>query len=125
MEDTINVAKGEYMPHTVSTAVAAGDVHVVGNIVGVVLRDVTADDITLGRKALLQIEGVVDVPKVTGAINQGALVYWDEDGSPVSGSATTGAAVTYSSGNELMGICFEAAGSSDETVKVKLTYATA
>jgi predicted RecA/RadA family phage recombinase len=49
------------------------------------------------------------MPKATGAINQGALVYWD---------ATAGNVTTTSSGNKRAGKAAAAAASADASVQV-------
>jgi predicted RecA/RadA family phage recombinase len=90
--------------YTPSAAVAAGDV--------VVLNDlVTVAPVAIAANALgaVSVEGVWSMPKATGAINQGALVYWD---------ATAGNITTTSSGNKRAGKAAKAAASGDATVQV-------
>ena len=55
-----------------------------------------------------------------GVIAEGTDIYWDADGDPVGGTAGTGCATTVSTDNTYMGKSVAAAGSSDETVRVRL-----
>jgi len=60
------------------------------------------------------------MPKATGAIAKGVIVYWDENGNPVSGDSGSGAITGTASGNLRAGQAAEAALSADETVDVLL-----
>lgn len=97
--------QGDFLiDYTPSAAVAAGDV--------VVLNDlVTVAPVAIAANALgaVSVEGVWSMPKATGAINHGALVYWD---------ATAGNITTTSSGNKRAGKAAKAAASGDATVQV-------
>ena len=67
--------EGAAIDYTPGAAVAAGDVVVQGDLIGVANIDIPAN--TLGA---LAVEGVFDFPKATGvgtAISAGATVYWD------------------------------------------------
>lgn len=101
--------------YTPGSAVTGGDVVVLGEIVGVAPVDLAANEL-----GALQIQGVYRFPKATGAITVGARVYWDADGSPVSGDASSGAATTTASGNKIAGYAVAAVASGDETVDVVL-----
>lgn len=90
--------------YTPSAAVAAGDVVVLNDLVAVAPVAIAAN--ALGA---VSVEGVWSMPKATGAINQGALVYWD---------ATAGNITTTSSGNKRAGKAAKAAASGDATVQV-------
>ena len=90
--------------YTPSAAVAAGDVVVLNDLVTVAPRPIAAD--ALGA---VSVEGVWSMPKATGAIGQGAIVYWD---------ATAGNVTTTSSGNKRAGKAAAAAASADTTVLV-------
>ncbi len=107
------VQRGDSLDYTPSSAVAAGDVVVVGDLLGVAVRDIPAG--TLGS---LLVEGVFDWPKATGggsAITGGDTVYWD-----VSEQVATGT----SSGNVKIGKAVPAGASdSDTTVRAKLFQA--
>lgn len=90
--------------HTPSSAVAAGGVVVLNDLVAVAPVAIAAN--ALGA---VSVEGVWSMPKATGAIGQGALVYWD---------ATAGNITTTSSGNKRAGKAAAAAASADTSVKV-------
>lgn len=101
-------------------AVSAGDVVVQGLILGIAKTDIAA-----GALGALAVEGEFDVVKKTGAIVMGAVVFWDADGSPVSGTASSGAASpSRSAGDLIMGHAVSAAASGDTTVRVRLTHYT-
>jgi predicted RecA/RadA family phage recombinase len=57
------------------------------------------------------VEGVVNLPKATGAIGEGALVYWDAAAKNATTTATS---------NKKIGYATAAQVSADATVNVKL-----
>jgi len=109
------IQEGQSIDYTPGSAVAAGQVVVQGSMIGVAKTPIAAN--ALGA---LAAGGVFDVVKATGAINDGAVVYWDADGNPVGGTAGTGAATTTSSSNTFMGFAVGAALSGDATVRLNL-----
>jgi len=83
------IQTGQAIDYTPSAAVDAGDVVVIGDILGISKLDIAAD--ALGALAL---EGVFDVVRADGTgFTDGDAVYWDADGDPDQGTAGTGAAV--------------------------------
>ena len=110
------VQDGDYLDYTPGAAVDAGDVVVVGDIVGVAKVAIPAN--TLGAIA---VTGVYDVPKQASAgvaFNAGDLVYWnqtDERAETTSGSNT----------RKLMGHATTAAVNAAATVRVRLVPSTA
>lgn len=90
--------------YTPSAAVAAGDVVVLNDLVTVAPRAIAANK--LGAVA---IEGVFSMPKASGAIGQGAIVYWD---------ATAGNVTTTATNNKRAGKAAKAAGTNDTTAQV-------
>lgn len=84
----------------------SGQGALVGTIFGVATVDVLS-----GVTANFQIEGVVDLTKATGAITQGALVYWDNTAKNVT---------TVNTSNTRIGAAIVAAQSGDATVRVRL-----
>lgn len=73
--------------YTPSSAVTAGDVVILGDIVGVASGDIAAN--VLGS---LDVEGVFDLPKTSAVFAVGDPVYWSATGTPVTGTASSGAA---------------------------------
>jgi predicted RecA/RadA family phage recombinase len=112
------VQHGDVVDYTPGAAVTAGDVVLLGTIPCVAPCDIDAD--VLGSLAL---DGVWDVPKSSDAFTAGDAVYWDADGSPVTGTALSGAADGSASGNNLMGVAVLDAAAEDSYVRVKLTAA--
>lgn len=92
------------LDYTPSAAVAAGDVVVLGDLVTVAPVAIAANK--LGAVA---VEGVFELPKASGAISQGVIVYWD---------ATAGNITTTVGSNKRAGKAAAAAASGDATVKV-------
>lgn len=74
-----------------------------------------------GKSGTLVVLTVADVVKVSGAIAQGADIYWDNDGNPYGRTSGAGAATTTASGNTKLGKALVAAGTTDGRVKVYLT----
>ena len=104
------IHNGDAIDHTPAANVAAGDVVVQGDLVGVAKLDIPAD--TLGA---LAVKGVFDVTKDTGAdtgFDAGAKVYWDSGNQRAAKTAT---------GNKLMGKAVVAAADGDELVRVRLS----
>lgn len=100
------VQKGEAIDHMPETAVAAGDVVVVGNLIGIARLDIPA-----GVLGALAVVGVYDVAKAAGAVAVGTPLYWD---------AANKKATAVAAGNPYLGKATRAAGATDETVRVLL-----
>ncbi len=66
------VQSSQVIDYTPAEAVAAGDVVVLGDLIGIASLDIAAN--TLGALALT---GCYDVAKASGEIAAGAAVYWD------------------------------------------------
>lgn len=104
-----HVQEGKIMTWTNGTgsAVAAGDVVVVGLLVGVALGDIAN-----GATGEVAIEEVWLLPKdATVAIAQGAASYWDVADGKINATAED---------NYFAGVAFAAAAETDTTIKVKL-----
>lgn len=100
---------GAAIDYTPGGNIAAGEVVVIGELVGVAKTPIAAN--TLGA---LVVEGIFDFAKATGggtAISAGANVYWDD---------TNNMATTTASGNKLIGKCVKAAADGDATVRVRM-----
>jgi len=106
------VHDGNSIDYTPVAAVAAGDVVVQGELVGVAKVDIPAN--ALGA---LAVTGVFDFPKATGvgtAITVGVNVYWDEANTVATTNDGTGA-------NKLLGKVVKAAGDNDATVRARMS----
>jgi len=104
--------EGDSIDYTPAAAVAAGDVVVQNDLVGVAVLDIAAN--ALGA---LRVAGVFDFPKATGAgsaIAAGESVYWDEAEKVAKTDSEAGA-------NKLLGKTTAAAGDNDATVRVRLS----
>jgi predicted RecA/RadA family phage recombinase len=88
------------------TAILSGSLVIFGVLFGIAVTD-----IAIGETGAVELQGVFELPKATGAITQGAKVYWD---------ATAGKITTTASTNTAIGAASEAALSGDATVKVLL-----
>lgn len=101
------IQEGKALNYTPSGAdVLSGDFILLGSI-GAIAKT----DITDGKTGAVHISGVFSVPKATGAIAQGAKLYWS-----VANSNLT----TTASGNTLVGVAADAAASGDANVKILL-----
>ncbi|MEO2031494.1 MAG: DUF2190 family protein [Planctomycetaceae bacterium] len=104
--------EGAAVDYTPGTAVAAGDVIVQTDLIGVARLDIEANQL-----GALAVEGVFDFPKATGgstAIPAGAIVYWDVGDSEAKEDSESGA-------NKLLGKTVAAAGDNDASVRVRLS----
>jgi predicted RecA/RadA family phage recombinase len=87
---------GQILTLTASRAVTAGQGMLRGNTFGVALSD-TAN----GAAGEFALNGVFTLPKATGAISEGVLVYWDNTAFNVT---------TTASGNTKIGVCASVGG---------------
>jgi predicted RecA/RadA family phage recombinase len=105
------VQEGNSIDYTPTSAVATGDVVVLGDLVGVARTPIAAN--TLGS---LAVRGIFDFPKATGTgsgIAIGTKVYWDATDKQAKADDETGA-------NKLIGKTVKAAADADATVHVRL-----
>jgi predicted RecA/RadA family phage recombinase len=103
------VSEGGAIDYTPTTAVAAGDVVVQGELIGVAKTPIPAN-----TPGALAVEGLFDLPKATGAgtaIAAGAEVFWDATNKLVTATAGT---------NKFLGKTVRAAADGDATVRVRL-----
>lgn len=104
-----HVQEGKVMPWTNGTgsAVASGDVVLIGTKIGVALGDIAN-----GAVGSVAVDEVYEIAKAAPLVlAQGAAVYWDAADENVNATE---------SGNTYGGYAFEAAASADTTVKIKL-----
>lgn len=109
-------ATGSAIDHTPGSAVIAGQVIVTGSI-----PMIAGQAIPASVKGSLETADQWKVPQAVEAITAGDAVYWDADGTPVTGDALSGAATATASGNTLMGECIETTVNTDTYVKILLT----
>jgi predicted RecA/RadA family phage recombinase len=108
MPQAIFVQAGQAIDYTPGSAVAAGDVVVQGDLVGVAKVPIAAN-----KLGALHVDGVFDFTKNTGvAFTVGQILYWDD---------TANQATTTSAGNKQIGKCARAAGTSDTTVRIRMS----
>ena len=104
------VQEGAAINYWPSVAVTAGDVIVIGDLVGIAKRDIAA-----GELGALHVEGVYMMDKDTtsgSAIAAGATVYWDDGNEVVTET---------SGGNTLLGKAVASSADSDAAVLVRLS----
>jgi len=112
MPTAVFVQEGNQIDYTPGAAVAAGDVVVQGDLIGVAKQAIAAN--ALGA---LAVDGVFDFPKATGvgtAITAGVNVYWDVADTEAKEDSETGA-------NKLIGKTVAAATDDDATVRVRMS----
>lgn len=86
---------------------SSGDPFVIGSKIGIVLSGGSE-----GETVVCATEGVFELPKAVGAINQGQKLYFDGTAKKIT---------TVAAGNTLAGYAFRAALSGDATAFVTLT----
>lgn len=97
---------GDAIDYEPGSAVLAGTVYVIGStIVTIVPKAISATE-----KGQTATRGVFNVPKDSSDVAAGDALYWDADGSPVGGTASSGAFTKTATGNVFAGIALEAAG---------------
>lgn len=100
------VQDGKAIDYRPTAAVAAGDVIVQGNLIGIARLDIAAD--TLGS---LSVTGVYEIAKAASAVTVGTALYWDATNKNVTGTAA---------GNTYIGKAVSAAEAADATVFIQL-----
>jgi len=108
MPQAVFVQEGETIDHTPVADVAAGDVVVQGDLVGVARTPIAA-----GRLGALAVVGVHDFAKAAGpAFTVGQLLYWDDAANVATATVAT---------NKLIGKVVRAAAAADTSVRVRLS----
>lgn len=110
---------GAVLPYTAAAAKLGGDV--VETDAG--LCGVLVDDVVIYLVGSAQVEGEVEVEKAQVAIVAGENIFFDADGSPYLGTASSGCATNVpcnATGDLWMGCAKEAAASTAKTCKVLL-----
>lgn len=107
-------SEGDSLDYTATGDVFSGDVVTNGAVIGVVVRDIDYSENPLGA---IRVEGTMRFPQTAAIITAGADVYWDATGTPVTGTATTGAANGTS--GKYLGICTKTTAATDTYVSVK------
>lgn len=103
-----HVCKGDVMQVVLAAAITSGAGIKVGTVFGVALN--TGG---IGDQVEVMINGVFTLPKATGAMTQGALLYWDDTAKNITTTAST---------NIIAGVAYDAAQSGDGFVNVKLQH---
>ena len=104
---------GETIDYTPTSAVTGGDVVVIGNRPCVATGDIAAN-----ATGSLVCEGVFDFPKSSDVFVVGHPVYWSATDSPVTGTASSGAAMN--AAGKVAGVCLSNANAAVSYVRTKL-----
>jgi len=112
MSNVTYVQEGSAIDYTPGADLAAGDVVVLGDLVGVTKRSISAN-----TQGALHVAGVFDFPKASGGgvtFAVGAKVYWDDANDLAV--ATDGAGA-----NKQIGKAVAAAADADASVRVRMS----
>lgn len=100
------IHEGDVLNYTAGANIASGQFVLIGAIGGVAIAAIAN-----GATGAVRVKGVFSVPKATGAVTQGAKLYWD---------ATNSVLTTTASGNTIVGVAAAAAQSGDATAQILL-----
>lgn len=100
------VQEGKTLNYTAGADILSGDFVLIGTIGGI-----AKTAIANGKVGAVHVTGIFNVAKATGAITQGAKLYWDN---------TNKVLTTTASGNTIVGVAAAAALSGDATVAILL-----
>ena len=100
------VQEGKALNYTAGADTLSGDFVLIGTIGGI-----AKTAIANGKVGAVHVTGIFNVAKATGAITQGAKLYWDN---------TNKVLTTTASGNTIVGVAAAAAASGDATVAILL-----
>ena len=104
-------SEDEKLDYTPSSAITGGDVNVING-----LTTIAEIDIASGKQGAIVYCGQFEVPKDTSTFSLGDPVYWNASGSPVTGTASSGAATSTIGANTLMGFAMADAATGDSQV---------
>ncbi len=108
MPQAVFAHEGDFIDYTPGGAIASGDVVVQGDLVAVATRPIAANEL-----GALATRGAFDFAKNTNvAYTVGTILYWDDTNNVVT---------TTSAGNKQIGKVVRAAGTTDPTVRVRLS----
>lgn len=108
MPQSTFVHEGMSIDYTPGADVAAGDVIVQGDLVGVAKTEIKS-----GKLGALAVAGVFDFARSGGSVyTVGTLLYWDDAANVVTTTAT---------GNKLIGKAIRVSTPSDTTARVRLS----
>ena len=108
-------ADGDMIDYTPGSAVIAGQVVLIDTVPCIAPMAVAAN-----VKGQLAVGGIWEVPQKAEICTAGDAIYWDEDGTPVLGTAASGAATETAAAGNCMGKCVEDTTAADSYVKVLL-----
>jgi len=100
------VHDGRSLDYTPSSDVSAGDVVVLGGLIGVAKIDIAAN-----KLGALAVEGVFDFAKGAEVIALWSNCYWDTENQVATTTVGT---------NAVLGTCVKAAAEGDATVRIRL-----
>lgn len=109
------IREGRCIDVTAESDITGGSVVNLGGLIAI-----ASTDIPEGQTGACEVAGVYELPKVSGAISQGAKVYLDGDGK-ITTSASTGEGQD-AEDNTYAGVAWEAAASGDATVPVSINF---
>ena len=105
----------EKLDYTPASDITGGDVTIINGI-----ATIAEIDIASGEQGAIVYCGQFKVPKDTSVFALGDPVYWNASGSPVTGTASSGAATTTIGANTFMGFAIAAAATGDSEVITNL-----
>ena len=110
--------KDSVIDYTPGSDVIAGQVVTIGTI-----PMIAPVAIASGVKGVLVANGIWKVPQAAEVITAGDAVYWDTNGTPVTGTSLSGAATATATSNNLMGVAIATTANTETYVYVMLTAA--
>ena len=105
----------EKLDYTPASDITGGDVTIINGIATIAELDIAS-----GEQGAIVYCGQFKVPKDTSVFALGDPVYWNASGSPVTGTASSGAATTTIGANTFMGFAIAAAATGDSEVITNL-----
>ncbi|MBF0437441.1 MAG: DUF2190 family protein, partial [Magnetococcales bacterium] len=100
------ILSGDTVTVVAPAAVNSGEGLMVGSLFGVAVSTAA-----INENVEISTTGVVDLPKASGAITQGAKIYWDNTAKNITTTVGT---------NTLIGCAIVAAAVGDATARVRL-----
>jgi len=103
------IQRGDSIDHVPEEDIAAGQIVVIGDLVGIAKLDIKA-----GTRGALALTGIFTIPKWTGAVDAGTKMYWDTEAATTDADDGSGNALPY------IGKSVYATVNADTTIVVRL-----
>jgi predicted RecA/RadA family phage recombinase len=113
---SVYFARGDSIDYTPTADIDAGQVVVLGSLVGITRLPMEAN-----VKGALAVDGIFKIPQDATAKAAGSIVYWNPTGNPVGGMTGSGAVTSTAGSLVAIGKVVSATTATDQIAIVRLS----